>query len=197
MGVKCFFLLVVAVLCIFTISAANVEHNARLEEIISRKTAEAKAAHGHVAYVLNKAKERAESAASRPVVGKLHDSATPIAAHNELMSSVVLPERKEKAPVSQTHATLAAHGVSTALVKEINNMATSYIPREDIIKHVRTHFPNKQPHEWNDIVISAISSQNKAQPESLETNRADKNDATLQKRRFNQAKDGLENRLNA
>jgi hypothetical protein len=93
------------------------------------------------------------------------------------------------------HSTLAAHGVSSALVKEINNMAASRISRESIVKHVQTHFPNKEPHEWNDIVISAISVAGKTQSDPLDTDKASKREAIFQKTRFNQAKQSMEDRM--
>lgn len=59
---------------------------------------------------------------------------------------------------SRLEATLDHHNVGDQLIAEINKMAESFIPKEDIIDHVRKHhFPNKHLSDLNDIVVSAIA----------------------------------------
>jgi hypothetical protein len=91
-------------------------------------------------------------------------------------------------------STLQVHGVDDALIKEINNMAASMIPRETIIKHVQTHFPDKRQYEWNDIVIAAIGVMSSAQPKPLDTIKAQRDAALSQARKFDESKKALENK---
>lgn len=70
--------------------------------------------------------------------------------------------------------TLNKHNVEEALVIEINHMAASRIPREYIIQHVGTHFPEKSLSDWNDIVIAAVGSQGKHHTTSLRFKKANK-----------------------
>jgi hypothetical protein len=53
-------------------------------------------------------------------------------------------------------ASLRSHGATAAIIQEINNMHGSNIPRESILAHVATHFPDKKQSDLNDIVISAL-----------------------------------------
>ena len=45
--------------------------------------------------------------------------------------------------------------LNKVLINEINRMTAANIPREAIVDHVRSHYPEKQPHEWTDIVVMA------------------------------------------
>lgn len=90
------------------------------------------------------------------------------------------------------HATLKSHGVADSLVQEINDMATAYIPRETIVQHVKTHYPDKREHEWNDIVIAAVGSQNRKQPDGTDLEKANKENAQFQNEKFQRAKRSFE-----
>lgn len=119
---------------------------------------------------------------------RIHDE------HVELITERNQRKREDVPGVEpKMESTLKAHGVSDSLVREINNMASSYIPRETIVKHVQTHFPNKDQHEWNDIVISAISAAGNTQPDSLATAKSSKAAADFQKEQFKRAKQSMEN----
>jgi hypothetical protein len=178
-----------------SIGVSAVDHAARLEEIVAKKSAEAKHARKHVDSVLKQAKARAETkwatSADKGTIDSIRD------VHEAHVNSITSSESRVAGDYSRSamHSTLAAHGVSSALVKEINSMASSQIPRESIVKHVQTHFPNKEPHEWNDIVISAISVAGKSQSEPLDTDKASKREAMFQKNRFNLAKQSMEDRM--
>jgi hypothetical protein len=93
---------------------------------------------------------------------------------------------------SKMQNTLRIHGVNDELIKEINNMASSLIPRETIIKHVQTHFPDKRQHEWNDIVIAAIGLMDSSQPKAKNMVKANKDAALRQAREFEESKKALE-----
>ena len=89
---------------------------------------------------------------------------------------------------SKLEETLTIHGVSSAMVNEINDMATSYIPREAIVQHVQSHFPNKREHEWNDIVIAAVGVAGRRQPEVTDMQKSNRDNAEQQKKKFKSAK---------
>jgi hypothetical protein len=79
--------------------------------------------------------------------------------------------------------------IDESLLFEINNMAASSIPKETIIEHVNTHFPDKQVHEVNDIVISALASSNKIkQVNKLDTVKANKDAIILEKKKYKKSK---------
>ena len=70
-------------------------------------------------------------------------------------------------------------------------MSTSFIPRETIIKHVQTHYPNKKLSEVNDIVISAIALTGKKQADVLDFKKHNKVTAQAKRQKFENAKDNL------
>ena len=189
-------LIIVFVVCIIEIHANSVDHASRLNEIISKKTAESLKANKHAESLQQRAKSRAEGINQR----KIEDSNSISDAkqrHEEVVSSISTSNPTQESHKPSNHkmkGTLEVHGVSHALVKEINNMASASISREAIIKHVQTHFPNKDPHEWNDIVISAINVAGKSMPDPLQTNKASQNEVLQQKRKFQQAKQSLEHK---
>mmetsp|Transcript_82862 Transcript_82862/g.162453 ORF Transcript_82862/g.162453 Transcript_82862/m.162453 type:complete len:198 (+) Transcript_82862:35-628(+) len=175
----------------------SLDHAARLDEMIAKKNNEAKLANKHVDHIVHSAKIRAETVSSRNIASKPLSNENAKNAHDRHMMSMpeVEPTIPRQESRSKMHSTLSAHGVSHALFKEINNMAASYIPREAIVKHVQTHFPNKEPHEWNDIVISAIAAAGKVQPGESDTSKATRNEASLQKKKFEHAMDSLQGRM--
>lgn len=194
------FIVCALLVCILGLqSVLAVDHASRLEDIVSRKMKDSHAANDHANNLLSGAKIRLEGhlAAAKARIPAASDEFK--RAHDERV--LIANERATKSPEQtrepsaepKMHSTLEAHGVSDSLVREINNMASSYIPRETIVKHVQTHFPNKEQHEWNDIVISAISVAGKVQPDSLDTTKSSKNAANMQKQQFEKAKQTLGN----
>jgi hypothetical protein len=182
-----------AVLVCVCVLAQAVDHSARLEEIVSRKTTEAKQAYKHAENMVNQAKSRAEVGVKQSLKS-INTASNQKELHDRHINAVSQQDRSDdQRPQTRVHTTLDSHGVSGSLIKEINNMATSFIPREAIVKHVKAHFPNKQPHEWNDIVISAINAAGKDQPDSLDTSKADAQDANFRKLKFQRAKDSMQN----
>lgn len=89
-------------------------------------------------------------------------------------------------------ATLSSHGVPPSLVNEINNMASARVPREQIVEHVKTHFPSKKENDWNDIVVAAVGSRGKLQPEGQDFVKATRSEVAFDAERFKRAKDSLE-----
>jgi len=83
---------------------------------------------------------------------------------------------------------LDAHGVSDTLIQEINNMATSSISKEHLVLHVQSHFPHKQSHELNDIVVAAIAVQGRRQPDSPDRTKAIQQEIAVDRTRFYNAK---------
>jgi hypothetical protein len=68
-------------------------------------------------------------------------------------------------------------------------MAASLIPKETIIEHVKTHFPEKEVHEVNDIVISALASGNKIkQVNKMDTVKANKDTIILERKKYKKLK---------
>ena len=177
--------------------ALAVDHASRLDDIITRKTKESHTANTHANNLLKNAKVRLEDSVAAAkkkipevsdVAKNVHDSHVAAVAEKKLAGvEQIVSRSKDRKVVSA----LREHGVSDSLVREINNMASSYIPRETIVKHVQSHFPNKDAHEWNDIVISAISSAGKEQPDSLATTKSSKVKANFQQQQFQKAKDSL------
>lgn len=191
----CSFILCLLLVGFYHVSA--VDHASRLEDIISRKVKESHAANANADNLLKNAKVRSENNLAVAKSKRLEVSNDAKRVHDDHVEFV--SERNQRklqdAPAAERKmdSTLRAHGVSDSLVREINNMASSYIPRETIVRHVQTHFPNKDQHEWNDIVISAISAAGKAQPDSLDTAKSSTAAATFQKEQFARAKRSMEN----
>ena len=188
------------VVCLLWLSLYHVtavDHAGRLEDIINRKMKESHATNTHANNLLKNAKVRLETnlAAAKNKRMDVPDDAKRI--HDEHVELITERNQRKREDVPgvepKMESTLKAHGVSDSLVREINNMASSYIPRETIVKHVQTHFPNKDQHEWNDIVISAISAAGNTQPDSLATAKSSKAAADFQKEQFKRAKQSMEN----
>lgn len=190
-------LLIVSLVLLGLYRVGAVDHAGRLEDIINRKMKESHATNTHANNLLKNAKVRLESnlAAAKKNRADVSDDAKRV--HDEHVELIAENNQRKREVASEgepkMESTLKAHGVSDSLVREINNMASSYIPRETIVRHVQTHFPNKDQHEWNDIVISAISSAGNAQPDALATGKSSKAAATFQKEQFKRAKQSLEN----
>lgn len=91
-------------------------------------------------------------------------------------------------PTHRLQSTLDAHGISDSLVQEINNMATSSISREHLVLHVQSHFPHKQSHELNDIVVAAIAVQGRRQPDGPDRTKAIQQEMAMDRARFDSAK---------
>jgi hypothetical protein len=90
--------------------------------------------------------------------------------------------------------TLELHAVPTSLVSEINRMAAASIPREAIVKHLGTHYPDKKSHELNDIVVAAATASQHKQPDTLDTKHAAKEQAAFQNTQFERSQASFEAR---
>lgn len=190
----CLVVFILAYACI----CGAIDHGARLDEIVNRKYQEAKLVHKRTEHLISQTKSRAETTGQVHSKSRFNSVTNSKDIHDQHINAIQRPNvQQEYSGTSKMHSTLSSHGVSSALAKEINNMASSFIPRETIVKHVQTHFPNKEPHEWNDIVISAISAAGKSQPNSLETNKAETKYAEFRKHKFDQAKETLQDGVNA
>ena len=111
-------------------------------------------------------------------------------------STVTVGSTNNKAPKSAVASVLDRHNVETSLINEINSMSTSYIPRETIIKHVQTHYPDKKASEINDIVISAIQFSSQKHPKEMDIKNANRINAKVNRRKFEAAKQKLTNQIN-
>ena len=80
--------------------------------------------------------------------------------------------------------TFKTHNVKKTLIDEINNMAASSIPREYIISHVGSHYPDKSESEWNDIVISSLNVYGKHAPKQLRYKRSMENSIQVHRARY-------------
>lgn len=169
--------------------------------MIEKKVAEANSAHEHSLNVSYHTKVGLLKHLSQH-----HDTASRlkedvISTHSQVSQSVQhlaerLSERSRDLSGSSTsrdsthrlQSTLDAHGVSDSLVQEINNMATSSISREHLVLHVQSHFPHKQSHELNDIVVAAIAVQGRRQPDSPDRTKAIQLEMLMDRARFDSAK---------
>lgn len=94
---------------------------------------------------------------------------------------------------SRLEATLEHHNVGDQLVAEINKMAESFIPKEDIIDHVRKHhFPNKHVSDLNDIVVSAIAVAGKSVGETMTLQQAKLLDKANHHKKYEKLKSDFE-----
>lgn len=117
-----------------------------------------------------------------PLSDEVHDAAKPVPA----LSTTGSPNKARQ--------TLDAHNVPSSLVEEISQMAAAFIPREDIVSHVATHFPGKQPHELNDIVLAAVSTAESKMPDTKDAKHAQQEDAAFKETRFDRAQASFEAR---
>ncbi|KAJ1397480.1 hypothetical protein B484DRAFT_406969 [Ochromonadaceae sp. CCMP2298] len=176
---------------------ASVEHSARIEEIVSVRAAESHSANDNANELLVNGKVRLEGhlASAKQQAAKLSDAKFKPTNTASIKRPAVARAQREKLdpshPEHKMRAALKAHGVSDGLMREINNMASSQIPREAIIQHVQTHFPNKAQHEWNEIVVSAIAVRGNRQPDMLDMKKANREELVRDKNRFQQAKKSL------
>lgn len=167
--------------------------------MIEKKVAEANSAHEHSLNVSYHTKVGLLKHLSQH-----HDTASRLkediaSTHTQVRQSVQhlvegLSERSRdpgSSNPSLTHrlqSTLDAHGISDSLVQEINNMATSSISREHLVLHVQSHFPHKQSHELNDIVVAAIAVQGRRQPDGPDRTKAIQQEMAMDRARFDSAK---------
>mmetsp|Transcript_25030 Transcript_25030/g.41717 ORF Transcript_25030/g.41717 Transcript_25030/m.41717 type:complete len:204 (-) Transcript_25030:126-737(-) len=178
--------------------SAGSEHGARIEEAVTAKTKESHDVNEQAQELLLNSKTRmkqnteaARHHASRLADGKyVHEKVQVVPPKPATAARKVLKEDENKMATA-----LKYHGVSDGLVHEINNMASASIPREHIVKHVQTHYPNKDPHEWNDIVISAIGVTGKAQPDTLDMKKSAQQELNMNKRRFEHAKKSMNHKV--
>jgi hypothetical protein len=49
------------------------------------------------------------------------------------------------------------------------------LKKDDIVKNIQTHFPDKTPHEINDVVVLANAAAGRSQPRDKDNTRAAKN----------------------
>lgn len=180
-------------------------HNQRINGMIEKKVAEANSAHEHSLNVsyhtkvgLLKHLSQHDDTASRlkDDVSSTHSQVRQLVQHlAERLSersrdpgSSSSSSSTDPRPTHRLQSTLDAHGVSDSLVQEINNMATSSISREHLVLHVQSHFPHKQSHELNDIVVAAIAVQGHRQPDSSDRSKAIQLEMAMDRARFDSAK---------
>jgi hypothetical protein len=142
-------------------TSLSVDVSGKISQVATEVSESTKEVSGKLAYV----KEQAEfdlqsakntiskkySALKKSMAGQRAED--PLYASTSSSALGQLPKKNSK---SKMLSTLSAHGVKEVLIQEINNMKNSFIPREHIVRHVGTHFPEKTSTEWNDIVISAL-----------------------------------------
>ena len=203
---RCYLLLIV-ILVIVDVTR-SLEHAGRIDEIVETKKAESHNANRYADNLASNSKIKLVNNLAAAQESKIKFSADAKDAHDEHVASFQANQAKvdlenteklnaKNNPEHKMRSTLAAHGVSDSLVEEINNMATSYIPRETIVKHVQSHFPNKGQHEWNDIVISAIGVAGKSQPHPMDNQKSMNAEVQMDKARFETAKKSLQNKQDA
>jgi hypothetical protein len=95
--------------------------------------------------------------------------------------------------VGETRALLESHGVSDAVIQEINRMAASKVPREHLVQHIRSHFPGKKTDDLNDIVVSALNAAHRDTPKSA-LDHAKKDELLFNAAKFQRNKASFESR---
>lgn len=99
-----------------------------------------------------------------------------------------------QSPKDRLRSTLDSHGVDEAVIQEISRLAATSVPREHIVQHLGTHFPNKKSSELNDIMIAALSYKGTEMPDPSATNNAKKKEVEMSNRRFERSKASFEAR---
>jgi hypothetical protein len=177
---------------IYLSGSVSVDHSARLDDIVLRKSQESHEANQHAENVLHESKHRLENSLRESKIRLKDISSDNKDEHDEVVYLTDnSPSQASQTSTRKMKTSVSSHGVDDGLAREINSLASSFIPRESIVQHVKTHFPEKDPHEWNDIVISAVGAAGKTQPNSQETVQASKREANLLKNRFQRAKRNL------
>lgn len=91
------------------------------------------------------------------------------------------------------HSILSRHSVDEKLVEDISRMAKSSIPHEAMVQHVKQHFPEKRPDEWNDIVVAALGSRNQ-RVDHMDNEKSRKIQSENRQRSFDRMKASFEKR---
>ncbi len=92
--------------------------------------------------------------------------------------------------IGETRSLLESHGVTDAVVQEINRLAASNIPREQLVQHIRDHFPGKRVDDLNDIVVSALSAAHRSTPKSA-LDHAKKDELLFNAAKFQRSKESF------
>lgn len=101
--------------------------------------------------------------------------------------------RSHRSDNGNLNSILARHSVNPELIEEISRMSSASIPHESMIKHVKQHFPEKRPDEWNDIVLAALGARKKPFY-GMDNERAREIDIENKHRRFDRMKAAFEAR---
>ena len=86
--------------------------------------------------------------------------------------------------LSRTHKKLNDHGVSGSMQKAINGLTASGLQKENIIKNIQSHYPEKTRQEINDVVVLANAASGRNQPRKSDNSKAAKNKLLKQKQDF-------------
>lgn len=110
---------------------------------------------------------------------------------DEKLNEIKSKQSRHSANVDKTKNALETHGVDDAFVTEINRMAASFIPRDAILNHISTHFPEKKTEDWNDIMIASLAKNRRRIP-GQDTDRAARQEALLKQKKFERAKQSFD-----
>jgi hypothetical protein len=110
---------------------------------------------------------------------------------DEKLNEIKSKQHRHSANIDKSKNALETHGVDDALVTEINRMAASFIPRDAILNHISTHFPDKKTEDWNDIMIASLAKNRRRIP-GQDTDRAARQEALLKQKKFERAKQSFE-----
>ena len=101
-------------------------------------------------------------------------------------------QQKSEEKAAAAHRKLQQHNVRAEVVREVANLASSNLRRQDIVSHVQTHFPDKSRAEANDIVLAATMAAGKPLPKEQDMRAAQANARRQKLIEFNEGKKRIE-----
>lgn len=99
--------------------------------------------------------------------------------------------KSRKSQSGNLQSILSRHAVDNKLVEELSRMAASSIPHDSMVQHVKQHFPEKRPDEWNDIVIAALGTRHR-RLETMDNQRSKQIESENRRQRYERMKASYE-----
>lgn len=178
--------------------------DASMNEIRRANNDRVQAAHAFAQEAQEKAKSLHESAPSTPSNIDFSADASDVSAKRrqifdeeqrktakDRIAQLREEAKSRKAQSGNLQGILSRHTVDSKLVDELSRMASSSIPHDSMIQHVKQHFPEKRPDEWNDIVIAALGTRHRTL-ETMDNQRAKQIESENRRQRYERMKASFE-----
>lgn len=162
------------------------------------------AAHAHAQEAQEKAKSLHESAPSTPSTIEFSADSSDVSAKRrqifdeeqrkmakDRMTQLREEAKSRKMQSGNLQGILSRHSVDSKLVDDLSRMAASSIPHDSMVQHVKQHFPEKRPDEWNDIVIAALGTRHRTL-ETMDNQRAKQIESENKRQRYERMKASFE-----